>query len=333
MKKLLSLLLVTMLLVGILGACSNDKKTEDDSKAKAETETKTDDKKENDTEKKVKIAFASNSYSDKWQTYLNDAARAKCEELGVEVIFSDGKDDSATQLNNVETALADGVQAVLIVMVDPSAPAPFINACKTANVPLIAVNRFFEGAEVFVGSDDINAGNIQAEYVSKKIGDKGNIAILQGMLGQDSVAKRTEGNMQIIEQKPDMKVIFQETGKWDRAKGMEITENWLSSGEEINAIISNNDEMAIGAINAIKAAGKLGEITVAGVDATIDALEYVKNGELDVTVFQNPFGQGGQAVVSAIDLINGKEVKGYIDVPFEEVTKDNVDKYIEIWNK
>ncbi len=329
MKKFLSLLLVAVLVLSF-ASCSKPEENKADAETQKKEEKKEETKKEEMKEEKadgIKIAFASNSYSDKWQTYLTDAAKKYAADNGIELVVSDGKDDAATQLNNVETAIADGVQAVVIVMVDPQSPAPFIAACKEAGIPLIAANRKFEGADVFVGSDDVNAGNIQGEYVVNKAGKGIKAAILQGPQGHASAEKRTEGNKQIFDAN-DIEIVFEEVGKWDRAKGMEIAENWLSTGEDIKAIVSNNDEMAIGAINALKAAGKLEDVVVAGVDATPDALEYVKNGELDVTVFQNPFGQGAKSIEAAVDKVNGKDVPQYVDVPFEEVTIDNVDTYI-----
>lgn len=308
MKKLVSMLVLMTLVMTMFTACGQ----QDDGK--------------------IVLGFASNSYSDKWQTYLNDAVQAKCDEEGIEVIFSDGKADPATQLANVENMIVEGVDAILIVMVDPSAPKPFIDACEKADIPLIAVNRKVEGVDVFVGSDDVLAGTIQLEYVKEALGGSGNIAILEGMSGQNSAIKRTEGNMNIIDAESGLNVIFQDTGKWDRAKGMEISENWLQSGEKIDAIVANNDEMAIGAIRALEAIGMNDDVVVAGVDATIDALEYVKAGTLEVTVFQSPFGQGGTGVEVALQLLNGDDVPAYVDVPFEKVTMDNVDDYIALWN-
>lgn len=331
MKKVLALILTAVLMMSLFAGCGS--KTEVKEETSKET-TKTDSKDAEKTEEveKIKIHFASNSFADKWQTYLNDAAKAEAEKLGVELEFSDGKEDAATQLNNVETAIASGAKAIIIVMVDPGAPQPFINACKDAGIPIIAANRKFEGANCFIGSDDLVAGGIQADFIGEALGGKGNVAILEGVIGQNSQVKRTEGLKEELAAKyPDIKVVFEETAKWDRAKGMEVTENWLTTGEEINAIAGNNDEMAIGAINALKAAGKLDSVVVAGTDATIDALEYVKNGELEVTCFQSPFGQGQTAVQTAIKLINGEEVPEYIDVPFEKVSIDNVDDYIKIW--
>lgn len=313
------------MLTVLFAGCSEKK---DDTSGEVKDDGK---KQEGSSDKDIVIGFASNSFSDKWQTYLNDAVKQKCLDLGIKVVFGDGKNDPATQLANVENFIVEGVDAVLIVMVDPSAPAPFIKACDDAGIPLIAINRKFEGADVFVGSDDIKAGNIQMEFVAEALGGKGNIAILEGEIGQNSSIKRTEGNTEYMKDYPDLKVVFQDSGKWDRAKGMEISENWLQSGETIHAIVANNDEMAIGAIRALTAIDKNDDVIVAGVDATPDALEYVKDGTLEVTVFQSPFGQGGTGVESALKLINGEEVPEYVDVPFEKVTIDNVDKYLEIW--
>ncbi len=286
---------------------------------------------ESSKEKKIVLGFASSSFSDKWQTYLNDAAKKKGEELGVDIMFSDGKNDPATQLANVENFIIEGVDAIIIVMVDTSAPGPYVEACKNAGIPLIAVNRNFDGADIFVGSNEVMAGEIQMDYILEKLGGKGNVAILQGTPGFESAFKRTEGNEKELTNYPDMKIVFKDTGLWDRAKGMEVAENWLESGVKIDAILANNDEMAIGAIRALTAADKNDEVIVGGVDATIDALEYVQDGTLSVTVFQNPFAQGDLAIESAMNLIKGNEVSKYVDVPFEKVTKDNVQKYIEIW--
>ena len=315
------MLLVLSMMVSLFAACGQEE-------APAATEKTTAAVVE---EKKIVIGMASNSFADKWQTYLNDAVQAKCDELGVEVVFSDGKADPATQLANVENFIVQGVDAILIVMVDPSGPTPFINAAKEAGIPLIAVNRKFDGAEVFVGSDDINAGKMQMEFVAEALGNVGNIAILEGASGQNSAVKRTEGNVMIADSFDGIEIIRQDTGKWDRAKGMEIAENWLQSGDKIDAILANNDEMAIGAIRALEAIGMTDDVIVAGVDGTIDALQYVKEGTLAMTVFQSPFGQGGTGVESALKLIAGESVASYVDVPFEKVTPENVDKYIAIW--
>lgn len=312
-KRFLVFLMISLLVMGTLSGCGNN----------GETTTGGDGE--------IVIGVAGVSFSDKWQTYLHDAMREAADELGVKLIETDGKDDAATQLTNVENLITQGVDAIVIAIVDPQAPEAIVKACKDNNVPLIGVNRVFEGYDAYVGSESIQAGLMQMEAVAELLGNKGNIGILRGMAGNESEIMRTQGNKDIVAKHPELKVIAEEIGNWDRAQGMEIMENWLQSGEEFNAIVSNNDEMAIGAIRALEAAGKLDEVVVAGVDATLDALKYVEEGKLDITIFQNPFGQGRGALEAAVKLANGESVEKEEWVPYELVTKDNVEKYIKIW--
>ncbi|MCT4593863.1 MAG: sugar ABC transporter substrate-binding protein [Anaeromicrobium sp.] len=317
-KKFLALGLVLVLVLSMFVGCGQSTNTSSE-----------EGKKEDD---KIVIGVAASSFSDKWQTYLYDAIKAEAEKEGnVEVVFTDGKDDSATQLANVENLVAQGVDAIILVIVDTDAPQPYVKLCKEAKIPLIGVNRIFEGCDVYVGSESIDAGIVQMEKVVELIGKKGNIGILRGPAGQEAEIKRTEGNKQVADKYENVNIIRTEVGMWDRAKGMEITENWIQSGDEFAAIVSNNDEMAIGAIRALEAEGKLDDVIVAGVDATIDALEYVKEGKLDITVFQSPFGQGGESLKAAVKLVKGEKVEKNLWVPFELVTKENVEEYIAKW--
>ena len=280
----------------------------------------------------IRIGVASYSFGEKWQTYMYDAMKAEAEKIGnVELVFTDGKADSATQLGNVENLISQGVDAIILCIVDTSAPAPFIDLAKNAGIPLIGVNQYFEGADAYVGSRSIDAGIMQMEEVAKLLNYQGNVAILQGMMGHEAAVMRTEGNKQIIKKHEGLNLVRENTAKWDRAEGMTLMENWLQSGEKIDAVVANNDEMAIGAIMALKAEGKLDDVIVAGIDATIDALEFVKSGEMDVTIFQSPFGQGGGSVRVAVDMVNGKTVEKETWIPFEVVTKENVSEYEAKW--
>lgn len=312
MKKVLSLILLVTVIMGSLTGCGK----------KEEAGAKED--------KKIVLGVASNEYSQKWMTYLNERTEEYAGELGVETIFTDAKSDSAIQLANVENLIVQGVDAILIVMVDPTAPEPIINACKDAGIPLIGVNRNYQGADVFVGSDAKSGGIMQMEYMADLLGNKGDIALLLGTLGQDDTILRTEGNKEVVDSHEGLNIVLEEVGLWDRAKGMEITENWLQSGVNIDAIVANNDEMAIGAIRALEGAG-ITDMPVAAIDGTIDALEYVKNGLMDVSLFYSPFLTAEISVDAAIKKIKGEEVDPFVEVPFKPVTAENVDEYIAIW--
>lgn len=281
----------------------------------------------------LKIGAAMSSFADKWQTYLQDGVRKfDAEHDDVEIIMTDGKDDPATQLNQVETLLTQGVQAIVIVPVDISAMGPIIQKCKEAGAKLVVVNRFpdpefVEQIDVYAGSESIQAGIMQAEWVAKQLPDGGKVGIIIGPLGQEAAMMRTQGNKDVFAKFPNITIDIEAEGKWDRAKGMQIAENWFQGNRGLKAIVCNNDEMAIGALLAAEAAGiKDEDLIIAGVDATPDALEYLGKG-LDVTVFQSGPGQGYGGADAAYKLLKGEPVDKMYWIPYELVTVENMDNY------
>jgi inositol transport system substrate-binding protein len=275
------------------------------------------------------------TFDDKWMTYLIDGMKEHEEGLeGVEVRYTDALNDPSKQLAQVENFISQKVDAIFIVPVESESMDIITQKANDAEIPVVVVNRIFDQvdqATAFVGSESVQAGIIQMEEVAKRLDGKGNIAILKGRLGHEAQIKRTEGNLQVIEKYPDMQVVMESAADWDRAKGLQTMENWLKSGKQIDAVVANNDEMAIGAIKAIKEAGMLDEIIVAGVDATPDALEFVKNGEMSVTVYQDAVGQGIGGLDAAAKIAKGEEVEHLTWIPFELVTSENVDEFIQKW--
>jgi inositol transport system substrate-binding protein len=164
---------------------------------------------------------------------------------------------------------------------------------------------------------------MQGDFVSEALNGEGNVVVLMGMLGHNAQRKRTEGAKNIFAKYPGIKVIKEQTGEWQRAKAMQIMENWIASGDKIDAVVSNNDEMAIGALAAIEASGLLGKITVVGVDATPDALSSMDKGKLNATVFQDGAGQAKGGLDAVVKSIKGEAVEQYNWIPFKLVTKEN----------
>ncbi len=283
---------------------------------------------------KIKIGAAMSSFADKGQTYLQDGVRTfDKENEDVEILMTDAKDDPAVQLNQVETMLTKGVDAILIVPVDISALKPVFKKCKADGVKLVIANRMpaeeFHGEfDVYSGSESIQAGILQAEWVAKAMQPEGGkVGIIMGPLGQEGARMRTEGNKQVFDKYDNIEVVMEAEGKWDRAKGMQIAENWLQSGAGLRAIVCNNDEMAIGTLLAAQGAN-VGdeELIITGVDATPDALEYLGKG-LDATVFQNMYAQGYNGAAAAYKLVKGQAVDKWDWIPFELVTPENVADY------
>ncbi|SIR41724.1 sugar ABC transporter substrate-binding protein [Domibacillus enclensis] len=288
-----------------------------------------------DGEEKLKIGVALPDFDDKWLSYLQDGMTTYEEEAGnIEGIYVDAMNDAAKQMSQVETFISQGVDAIAIVPVDTESVGTIVDMANGADIPIVVVNRVYEGIEdatAYVGGNSIDSGIIQMEEVAKLLGGKGNIAIMNGTPGHEAEIKRTEGNKQVIEENPDMQVVLEKNADFDRAKGMTLMENWLQSGDQIDAVVANNDEMAIGAIMALEAAGKLDGVVVAGIDGTPDALEYVESGKLQVSVFQDAAGQGSKGLEVAAKAAQGEEVEKMNFIDFELITPDNVQTYVEKW--
>ena len=272
-------------------------------------------------------------FDDLWLTTLRDAmSDYAATQSDVELVMVDSKEDVATQLAQVENFVTQKVDAIIVIAANTDAADPMTKAAQDAGIPLVYVNRLPsnlpEGIS-YVGSESIQAGIMQAEWIADKLGGKGNVVIMNGDLAQEAAQKRTEGEKQVFAKFPDIKIIREDTGNWSRDQGLSLMENWLASGDQIDAVASNNDEMAIGALQAIEAAGKLGDIIVGGVDASPDALQEMDKGRLNVTVFQNAKGQGDGGIKVAIALAKGESVEKYTWIPFELVTPENYKNYMQ----
>lgn len=286
---------------------------------------------------KKRIGVAVTNFNDKWLSYLVDSMRAQAKKYpDYELIFADGNEDVGKQIGQVEDFISNGVNGVILIAVNTDTAGPMTRACKAAKIPLITVNRMLANqndATAYVGSDSIQSGILEAETVFKKIKGKGKVAVLYGVAGNESAVKRTEGYHQVAKKYPGIKFVAEEIGNYYREEGMKITENWLQAGLDFDVILSNNDEMAIGAILALEGQGVRKKYVVAGIDATPDALEFMKAGRLDVTVFQNAKGQGMAAIDTMVSAIEGKLTKKTVWVDYEAVTPDKVNEYIAKWKK
>jgi len=342
-KKFLSVLIVIILLAVALGGCGGGAaqpaqeepaKEEPAAEAPAATEEPAAEAPaaEAGDDGTIKIGLTM-LFDDLWLTTLRDAMTAYAEsQPGVELIAVDSKEDVAVQLGQVENFVAQGVDAIIVIPANTDAVEPMTKAAQDAGIPLVYVNRkpadLPEGV-AYVGSDSIDAGIFQAEWLAEKLGGKGNVVIMQGNLAQEAAQQRTAGVKQVFEKYPDIKIIKEDTGNWSRDQGLALMENWLSTGDQIDAVASNNDEMAIGALSAIEAAGKLGQILVAGVDASPDALAEMDKGRLNMTVFQNAAGQGEGGIKAAIALAKGEKIDQITWIPYEPVTPENYKDYMK----
>jgi inositol transport system substrate-binding protein len=270
--------------------------------------------------------------SDTFLSRVQDGMKAEAAAKGADITITDAKDDTAAQLSQVENFISQKVSAIIVVPVDTSAAQPMADAAKAANIPIVFVNRNPSISGVpYVGSDSLFAGTVEMEELAKLAGGKGDVVILQGQVSNEAAVLRTQGCNDVVGKNPGMKVVATQAGDWDRAKGQSITENWIQSGllKAGMVVCANNDEMALGAINALKAGSLLDKVFVGGVDATSEALAAMQAGDLEVTVFQDAKGQGKGGVDAAVDLVGGKTIpNNLVDIPYVLVTPANIKDYL-----
>lgn len=318
LKKCFTMFVSMIVVLSLLAACAPKAATEEAA----------------DPSSKIKIGVTIANFNDTFLTYMTDGMKEYAATLGsdVEVTYVDAKEDTATQLSQVENFISQGMNAIVVVPVDTAATDPITQAAKDAKTSLVYVNRLpanLPDDVVFVGSNSIDAGIFQMEYIAEKLGGKGNVVIMMGKLDNEAAIQRTAGVEQVAAKYPDIKITKKDTANWSRPEGLTLMENWLSTGDQIDAVCSNNDDMALGAIQAIEAAGLLGMIIVGGTDATPDALEAMAEGKLDVTVFQDAAGQGGGAIKAAVGLARGETVETRVWIPYVLVTPDNYKDFMK----
>jgi inositol transport system substrate-binding protein len=292
--------------------------------------SQTSEKEEGGAKKPV-IGVTMLSMQNEFIVNVSDEMTKKAEELGVELITVDAERSALKQIEQVESFIAQKVDAIVMNPCEVEASSPAVAKALAAKIPIINVNSETSAKpSAFVGSDDVESGRIAMKFIAEKLGGKGNVVMMHGYMGQAAQIKREQGAREILKQYPGLKLIAHQTGEWDRAKSMSLMENWIQSyGKDINAVFAQNDEMGMGAVNALTAAGMKENVIVVSIDAIPDALQAVKKGTLDATVFQNAQQQGAQAIETAVKLIKGQAADKEVLIPFQLVTKDNVGTFLK----
>lgn len=288
------------------------------------------------------IGISIQNFDNLFQVLLRDGMEARAAELGLDVTVLDAKANVETQLSQVQNFIANGVDGIVLTIADSSVGSAISKAAADAGIPVAYVNIAPENVgslpanQAYVGSNEIESGTLGAFEACKLLRAQGKSNgatgyILQGSLIHEAAIVRTNDVNDILDDAMCnfIKIEAAVVGEWSRTKAQDITTNWLSSGTAPDVIFANNDEMALGAIQAMKAVGvDMNDVVVVGVDATTDALTAMKAGDLDVTVFQNANGQGGGGIDTVMKLIKNEPVSSPVYIPFELVTPANVDQYI-----
>jgi inositol transport system substrate-binding protein len=280
-------------------------------------------------------------FDDNFLTVLRVGMEEQAASLGVNLQVEDAQNDVAKQLDQINNFIASGVDAIIVNAVDTSATQAMSDAAAAAGVPLVYVNRepinvdSLPDTQAFVASNEKDSGTLQTQEVCRLFKEAGkaeaNVYVIMGELSNQAAVMRTQDIKDVIGT-PDcsfIKIIDEQTSNWQRDQAQNLMTNWLSTGTPFDGVIANNDESAIGAIQALKAAGvDMASVVVAGIDATQDALAAMQAGDLDVTVFQDAAGQGAGSLDAAIRLSKGESVDQKVYIPFQLVTPANIGDFL-----
>jgi inositol transport system substrate-binding protein len=274
-------------------------------------------------------------FDDNFLTTVRASMQERAAQAGVTIQFEDAQNDVGRQLNELQNFIAQKVDAIIVNPVDTDATPRMTRLAVRAGIPLVYVNRMPADKQLparvaFVGSDEVQSGTLQMTEVCRLLHGRGDIVIMMGELSNQSTRQRTQDIYDVIAKPPcqGIHVLDKQAADWKRTEAADLMSNWVSAGLRPQAVVANDDEMAIGAIQSLRQARRLASTIVAGIDATPDGLAAMKSGALRVTVYQNAPGQGRGAVDTALKLAHGTSVPSIVWVPFELVTPANLDNYL-----
>lgn len=334
-SKVTAIILITGIIAISLVGCSKGAESDESNGAKtveSNEATKPDDAAEmSDKNGDGKIVVGCTVYyMTEFVTLMTEGIKAEAEENGADLILLDAGNDAQKQISQIENLIAQKVDVILVAAVDADAIVPALEMAENAGIPLVGVNMLINTDKpyYYAGPNDVEAGELEAQYIMDQIGGKGNVLILEGPIGTSAQLQRMEGNQNVLAKYPDVKVLAHKPANWSREEALTLTENWLQAFEgQIDGIIAHNDEMALGAIQALEAKGV--DIPVSGVDAIKDGCQAIKEGRFNATVFQDAEKEGRLGVQVSLDVVNGNPPEEYLNfIDMKLITKENVDELL-----
>ena len=278
--------------------------------------------------KQLTIGFDAMNVAFTWMKFAHDAMVKKAKELGVKFIVYDSENEVAKQTSNLEDLVALGVDGIVVNPIDVSSLGPAINKAAATGIPVVTFDRAAVGANYtfYVGCDDVAGGRMIADFVAKKLGGKGKIILITGSPGSSPQLDRSKGFKERLAAKyPGLKIVFEQTGEFFREKGMQVMEDAITAVPDFNAVVCQNDDMMMGAIQALKSAGiPRNKYVIVGYDGVPDGLRAVRDGLADCTV-QYPIGQAPEVLERLVRYLRGeKPAEKDYEMPPWIITKDNL---------
>lgn len=272
---------------------------------------------ESDGDGTVKIGVSISTLNNPFFVTLRDSIEELAEEKEYELEIVDAQDDSAKQVNDIEDLVQQDVDYLIVNPTDSSAVSGSVETANAEDIPVITIDRSVESGEVaaFIASDNVEGGELGAQYIVDELGEGAKVAELEGVPGASATRERGEGFQNVAEE--SLEVVTSQTANFNRSEGLDVTQNILQANSDIQAIFAHNDEMALGALEALSDEN----VIVIGFDGTDDARNSVENGGLEATVAQQPDLMGEEAINTVEQLENGETVEEEIKVELELVTQ------------
>ena len=300
MKKLLLLLAMAIMVIGLVAGCGKSADNGGDKKSGT-------------------IGFSVSTLNNPFFVSMKEGVEAQAKALGLKVKIVDAQNDPAKQANDISDLLESGVSVLIINPVDSAAISTSVEAANAKNIPVITVDRSADKGKVVahIASDNVKGGEMAAQLIADKVGKAAKVAEIEGIPGASATRERGQGFHNVADK--DLTVVAKQSADFDRTKGLNVATNILQANPDVQAIFAHNDEMALGAIQAAKSAGKT--IFIVGFDGTADADKAVKDGTLAATIAQQPDQMGKLAIDTAQKVIKGEAVEAKIPVDLKVVTK------------
>jgi len=290
-KKLLVIMVAFTMIVGLLSGCGgqNDKK---------------------------KIGMVISTLDNPFFVSMKEGAEEEAKKMGYDLVVLNSQDDPGKERSNVEDLVQSGASAIIINPTDSDAVSNTIKVVNKNNIPILTVDRQANGGKItsFIASDNVKGGEDAANFILSKLKNKSTIKVveLQGTPGASATRDRGKGFHNVVDKNSKVKVVSSQSANFDRQKGLSVMENVIQSKPDFDAVFAQNDEMALGAVKAIKAANK--HVVVVGFDGTLDGKQAVKASDMTATIAQQPVVEGKTAVDSAIKVIKGKSIKAFVPI-------------------
>lgn len=315
MKKLFSLITIMVFILGLVG-CSMDEGASTKPKEKSAKDGS------------LKVGLSMNTLNNPFFVAVKEGAEAQAKEEKVDLVVTDAQNDPGKQLADVENLLQQNIDVLIIDPTDSDAIAQAVKKANDAKIPVFTIDRNSNGGEVIthIGFDAIKSGNIAGNFLKEALEGKGKIVEIQGILGTNVGQFRSKGFNEIMDHNSGFEVVARQAANFDRGQALKVMEDILQAHPEIDGVYAANDEMALGALAAIEAAGRLDDIVIIGCDAVDPALDAIKQKKLEATIAEPPFFLGKEAIDIALKISKDEKVEKEVILDSTLVTPENIDQ-------